>query len=102
MVYSNEDVTYALDTTENQLTRKGTTGGNADPLAENIQGLSFRYYDGNNTELTSTPLSADDRASVRRIEIVLTARTKKPDPTYGGYRTRTLTSDVRPRNLGLE
>ena len=48
---SNEDVTYALDATDNQLTRKGTTGGNADPLAENIQELSFTYFDGNNLKV---------------------------------------------------
>ena len=101
---SNENVTYALDTTDNQLTRKGTAGGNADPLAENIPagGLVFRYYDSGNTELLPSPfLSLADMAAVRRITIQLTARTKKPDPDYGGYRTRTLTSDVTPRNLGL-
>ncbi len=98
---SNEDVTCALDTTDNQLTRKGTTGGNADPLAENIQGLVFTYYDGNNDPL-SAPVT--NVADIRRVTIQLTARTRKPDPNYpsnSGYRTRTLTSDVVPRNLGL-
>jgi type IV pilus assembly protein PilW len=94
---SNEDVTYALDATDKQLTRKCTAVDTATPLAENIQGLFFTYYDSNNS-------TASDVGKIRRITIELTARTRKPDPDYlrnNGYRTRTLTSDVAPRNLGL-
>lgn len=94
---SNEDVTYALDATDKQLTRKSTAIDTATPLAENIQGLSFAYYDSNNG-VTSIV------GKIRRITIQLTAKTRKPDPNYSsnnGYRTRTLTSDVSPRNLGL-
>jgi type IV pilus assembly protein PilW len=94
---SNEDVTYALDATDRQLTRKSTAIDTATPLAENIQGLSFTYY-GSNNSVTSVV------EKIRRITIQLTARTRKPDPDYSsnsGYRTRTLTSDVSPRNLGL-
>ena len=94
---SNEDVTYALDVTDKQLTRKSTAIDNATPLAENIQGLSFIYYDSNNS-ITSAV------GKIRRITIQLTARTRVPDPNYSsnsGYRTRRLTSDVSPRNLGL-
>jgi len=94
---SNEDVTYALDASDKQLTRKSTAIDTATPLAENIQGLSFTYYDSNNG-ITSIV------GKIRRITIQLTAKTCKPDPNYSsnnGYRTRTLTSDVSPRNLGL-
>ncbi|MBK5099397.1 MAG: prepilin-type N-terminal cleavage/methylation domain-containing protein [Desulfobacteraceae bacterium] len=84
----------------------GTWGGSggAQPLAENIQGLVLTYYDGNGTELSSTPLNSTDRANLRRITIQLTGRTRQPDPDYpanSGYRTRTLGSDVSPRNLAL-
>jgi type IV pilus assembly protein PilW len=94
---SNEDVTYALDATDKQLTRKSTAIDTATPLAENIQGLSFTYYDSNNG-ITSVV------GKIRRITIQLTAKTRKPDPNYSsnnGYRTRVLTSDVSPRNLCL-
>ena len=94
---SNEDVTYALDVTDKQLTRKSTAIDTATPLAENIQGLSFIYYDSNNN-------IASVVGEITRITIQLTARTPRPDPDHlsnGGYRTRTLTSDVSPRNLGL-
>ena len=94
---SNEDVTYALDTTDKQLTRKCTAADTATPLAENIQGLFFTYYDSNNS-------TTSDVGKIRRITIQVSARTRKADPNYlvnNGYRTRTLTSDVSPRNLGL-
>ena len=94
---SNEDVTYALDATDNQLTRKCTAVDTATPLAENIQRLSFTYYDSNNCTTSVV-------GKIRRITIQLTARTRKPDLNClhnNGYRTRTLTSDVSPRNLGF-
>ena len=95
--HSSEDVTYALDAADNQLTRKSTAIDTATPLAENIQGLSFTYYDSNNSTTSVV-------GKITRITIQLTARTRKPDPNYSsnnGFRTRTLTSDVSPRNLGL-
>ena len=94
---SNEDVTYTLDASDMQLTRKCTAVDIATPLSENIQGLFFTYYDSNNS-------TTSDVGKIRRITIELTARTRKPDSDYlgnTGYRTRTLTSDVSPRNLGL-
>ena len=94
---SSENVTYALDTTDNQLTRKGTASANAYALSEDIEAVSLTYYDANNAV---TAVVAD----IRRITIEVRARTHNPDRTYtpnSGYRTRTLTSNVRPRNLGL-
>ena len=62
---ANEDVTYALDTTENQITRNGQ------PIGESIQALSFQYFDSNDDELTSVPLSASDLEEVTRISVEL-------------------------------
>ena len=93
----DEDVTFALDTSDLQLTMDDQ------PLAENIppDGLVFSYFDSNDNQL-STPLTAEDRASVTRVTIQLTARTQDPDPDYpGGYRTRTLTSEVLVANLAF-
>lgn len=97
---ADEDITYALDTGKLQLTRNGQ------PLAEHIppDGLQFSYFDHNDHELHSTPLNAAAREMVSRITVRLTARTAKPDPNYpiaGGYRTRTLTSDVHVPLLAL-
>jgi prepilin-type N-terminal cleavage/methylation domain-containing protein len=94
---ADEDITFALDTTDLQLTMDNQ------PLAENIppDGLVFSYFDSSDNQL-STPLTAEDRASVTRVTIQLSARTQDPDPDYpGGYRTRTLTSEVLVANLAF-
>lgn len=41
---------------------------------ENPGGLALRYFDGSGNELTSFPLNAADRASVRRVEVKLRAQ----------------------------
>lgn len=103
----NEDVTYSLDAQNNRLIRRArertspTTASELTdaPLAENIQTLTFRYFDANNTEL-STPVAVP--ANIRKIEITLKGKTAKPDPAYSqnsGYRTFELTSQVVPRNI---
>ena len=92
---ANESVTYAFDGANYRITRN--TGGGAQPFAENIQGLTFTYYDAAGA-VTATA------ADIRRIQIGITARTGKPDPAYSannGYRTYTLTSFVTPRNLSM-
>lgn len=72
----------------------------AQPLAENITNLTFAYYDSNGV-VTAT------RSNIRLVKVSLTARTAREDAGYthpvnsDGYRTRTLTAYVRPRNLGL-
>ena len=93
---TNERVTYAFDSADYQITRK-TGDGNPQPFAENIQGLTFTYYDAAGA-VPATP------ADIRRIQISITVRTAKPDPAYtanNGYRTYTLTSFVTPRNLSM-
>ena len=64
------------------LKRNENTGGGRQPLAENIEDLQISQ-------------SGDS------INVSLTARTTKPAPDNGGYRTYTLTSFITPRNLGL-
>lgn len=77
----------------------GNSGG-AQPIAENICALSFTYYDKDGA-------ATADRSKICLIKISITSRTEKPDPDYthpvngDGYRTRTLTAYLRPRNLGL-
>jgi type IV pilus assembly protein PilW len=92
---ANENVTYAFDGANYRITRN--TGGGDQPFAENIQGLTFTYYDAAGA-VTATA------ADIRRIQISITARTAMPDPAYSannGYRTYTLTSFVTPRNLSM-
>jgi prepilin-type N-terminal cleavage/methylation domain-containing protein len=72
-----ETVTYATGSVggETLLTMR-QDGGTAVPLLgplTSTSGLVFRYFDGSGTELTSLPLSAADRAAVRRIQVALRA-----------------------------
>ena len=91
---SGENVTYALDTQNNQVTRKGTASDTPMVLTDNIQGLSFTYYDSDdNTTATA--------ADVRRVTIALTAATRTADPLTRQDRTWSLTCDVTPRNLAF-
>ncbi|OIP88540.1 MAG: hypothetical protein CO013_07270 [Syntrophobacterales bacterium CG_4_8_14_3_um_filter_58_8] len=92
---TNENVTYAFDSANYRITRN--TGGGAQPFAENIEDLTFTYYDAGGAETATI-------ASIRRIKISIRARTARPDSLYtsnNGYRTYTLTSYVTPRNLPL-
>lgn len=45
---------------------------NANALVEQVSSLQFRYFDANNSELTSLPLDATNRNNVRRIMVTLT------------------------------
>ncbi|MEW6327312.1 MAG: prepilin-type N-terminal cleavage/methylation domain-containing protein [Thermodesulfobacteriota bacterium] len=92
---ANENITYSLYTSSGIQKIGRNTGGINQPVAENIQALTFAYYDSNGN--TTAIL-----ANIRQIELTITARTANPDPEYttnGGYRTYTLTSLITPRNL---
>jgi len=94
-------------------------------LAENINSVAFRYYDGSGTQINSTynlTTISDDiggaesttalaqRKNVRRIEMDLVGLTRDPDiiwrdpndtnPATRRYRKFQLRGDVTPRNVG--
>jgi type II secretory pathway pseudopilin PulG len=72
----SERIIYALDTTENQITRNGQ------PLAENIEALTFTYFDSDGAELSSLPLSDSDKERVTRVSVEVTPIM----PQSAGYR----------------
>lgn len=91
---SNEQITYAHDDANKQITRKMGTG-TAQVLADNITAFTFEYLDANGAVTIVT-------ANIRQVRLNLTARTAKPDPNYSpnsGYRTYQLTAVVTPPNL---
>ena len=96
---TDENVTYAYDSTNKKITR--TTGGATDDLVENIQSFTFKYLESDGvTEVTNSA----NVGNIREIQITITARTAEPDPDYSdnsGYRTTTLTSNITPPNLAL-
>ena len=93
---TNEDITYyyynANDATYPREIKRNTGGGGFQPLAENIDGCNFLYYDGNGIATTTA-------SSIRQIQITVTGRTDKPDSS-NRYSYGTLTSRVTPINLG--
>jgi prepilin-type N-terminal cleavage/methylation domain-containing protein len=84
------------------LTRDENLGGGAAPVADNISSLQFQYLDENGVAIAN-PVA--DAAKIRMINVLVTARTSTSDPDYkdgGGYRTRTITSNIKVRNMGLK
>jgi len=97
---SVEDIIYAFDSTNFYITRTLGSSGTADIVADNITGFTFAYYDANGTAVTS----AGNSGSIRKVIIIIVARTAKPDPGYttnSGYRTYQVTADITPPNLAL-
>lgn len=93
----NEDITYTFNSATGQLTRTLNNSGSTAVLTDNLTAFAFSYFDANGASTTTN-------TAVRRIEVSLTARTAKPDPSYssnGGYRTYQLAGAVTPPNLAL-
>jgi len=96
---ANEDVTYELAGT----VINRTSGGNTVVFLENIEnkdnlGFKIRYLKADGSEVNSSA----DEDKIRKIDIQLTVRTSRPDPSFAdnnGYRTRTLRSEVNLRNM---
>jgi prepilin-type N-terminal cleavage/methylation domain-containing protein len=98
-VYLVKAISYyiGLSGGKSALRRNENTGGGGQPLAENIESLEFSYFDAKG-DVTANP------ADVRMVKVTVTARTSGFDPEYkggDGYRRRTLSSNIKIRNLGL-
>ena len=92
---SNESIVFSHDSST--LTLRRNTGGGRQPLGENIEAFSVKYFDGEGNPTTQSE-------HVRQVELSVTTRTEKSDPHYpqnGGYRNLTLHTRVTPRNLDL-
>ena len=99
---SYEHITYSYDSANKMIRRNTNTGGGNQPFAENIQSISFSYWNADDPPKEVT--SVADQDEIRMIKITIVAKTAKPDPDYSansGYRTYTLTSLLTPRNLAL-
>lgn len=90
---SNESILYVYDAATHTIRRNA--GGGKQPVAENMDDFTFVYLDGGGQPTVES-------ANIRQVELVITARTARPDSRYPanqGYRTFTLRSRVTPRNL---
>ena len=89
-----EEVTYEFSNSDKKIYRTTHTGSPV-AFAENVAALNFQYFDADG----NAPANTDE---IRKIRIELTTRTSRPDTSFAandGYRTRTLSSEVIPRNM---
>ena len=98
-VYLVKAISYYLGLSSGKpvLRRNENTGGGGQPLADNIENLRFAYLDVNG-EVTEVP------ADIRMVQVTVTGKTNMADPDYrggDGYRRRTLSSNIKVRNMGL-
>jgi len=63
---------YGIRKTGTTIEITTNTGTNWYPLLKEATTLTFAYYDKNNTELTSLPLSSPNRQAVRLIKVNMT------------------------------
>jgi prepilin-type N-terminal cleavage/methylation domain-containing protein len=103
-IYKIQAITYSLDTSSVKpaLRRNENTDGGNQPLAENIEGLQFEYFDADGAQMNFPP---DDPRNIRMINVKVTAKTDMPDPEFkggqaDGFRRRTITSNIKIRNIG--
>ena len=75
------------------------------PFAENIQGFTFKFFDEDDNEITSSTPTVLRNANIRSVQLSITARTESPDGDFNdnsGYRYNSLLSNVKVRNMGLK
>jgi prepilin-type N-terminal cleavage/methylation domain-containing protein len=98
-VYLIKAITYNLGYSSGKtaLLRNENTDGGSQPLAENIENLQFTYFDAYGNETVSP-------SNIRMIKVIVTTKTSLPDPQLKegeGYRRKTLTCEIKVRNIGL-
>jgi prepilin-type N-terminal cleavage/methylation domain-containing protein len=98
-VYLVKAISYYLGVSGGKavLRRNENTGGGGQPLAENIESLEFNYLDTNGNVTLNPP-------DIRMVKVAVTAKTNMLDPGLqggDGYRRRTLSCNIRVRNIGL-
>jgi type IV pilus assembly protein PilW len=120
MKYDNNNNCIADDNHDNNTLGRETWAGGLQPVVDNIEVMNFVYLDNDGTVIP-TPVTGDDLARIRAIQITLIAKTDKPDkdftdnktyrnqqntviftpPVGDHYRRRLLSTTVEFRNLGL-
>jgi type IV pilus assembly protein PilW len=98
-IFKIQAITYDLGISDgkNVLRRNENTGGNPQPLAENIENVQFEYFDANGNP-TGIP------SNIRMVRVTVTARTDTSDPQFAGgdgYRRRQIASNIYVRNMEM-
>lgn len=97
-----ERISYDFDAGDNQLEQilyEGTGSVSTQPVIENVTILTFTYLDTNGNTIGGLPLTT--LAACAAIRSVVIDMTVQEDAGRAGPVTRTLTTRVRLRNLGV-
>jgi prepilin-type N-terminal cleavage/methylation domain-containing protein len=105
-------IRYDRDTTNNKLQRSfaewdsGISSYGAytlnQPVANQITGLTFSYYDENGILIPAPISSLANRDRIRRVDIQIQAQTDKPNPLTTKFDTVTLDTSIYLRCMGVE
>ncbi|MFQ5743628.1 MAG: PilW family protein [Acidobacteriota bacterium] len=97
-----ETVTYRTQTSggKTRLMRQQGTAA-AQPMAENVQGLTITYYDDSAPPVAFNPTTLADQLRIRTVEINLVIETENVRLNTTQRRTATLTTRVTPRAVVL-
>ena len=86
---------------DNKLQRDENLGAGPEDMVDNITDLQFEYMDWEGNPIADPVANAQN---IRVVRVSVTARTSQSDPDYKdgeGFRTRTITSNIKVRNMGL-
>ena len=101
-VFALRAISYQVDGGTNTLRRDMNLGAGLEILADNITSLQLEYRDAAGAVIANPVAQA---ANIRVVRVTVTARTEMSDPDYkttsDGRRTRTVTSNIQVRNMGL-
>jgi Tfp pilus assembly protein PilW len=95
----NELMAYSYDATNRQLMR-ATGGTSPQPVARNVSGIQFAFFDAAGAELTpaAAGLSAAQCDRVRRVDVQLSVELPQPDPLTNRTLRSTVTTSLQLRN----
>jgi len=103
-IYKIQAITYGLRNNDDGVRvlfrdlYSNTGSSKRETVAENIENVQFEYFDAN-----AKPIAIP--ANIRMVKVTVTARTSMSDPEFkggmGGFRRRTITSNIHVRNMGL-
>jgi len=95
---NSERITYVLQGTQlDQILYETTASVDSEPLISEVQNLTFTYFDADGNDLGS-PITASQLSDIRTINVSITV--EEPAGRNGSV-SRTLTKQVKCRNLGL-
>jgi prepilin-type N-terminal cleavage/methylation domain-containing protein len=109
-IFKIQAITYTTEVSDDfkpVLYRNENTGGNRQPLADNIENIQFEYffYDKVNDKETKLDLPITNPGIIQMVKVTVNAMTDMEDPKLkdvmkDGYRRRQIASNIYLRNMG--